>query len=497
MAVPQVVREVPRPKNTVVIPYGKDKAGFAVRSRTGCKYKDGKRYPVNGPIIGYIIGMQYVPKDPDEYIIPVSKCPIDLKQWANVVLCNNVASQLLDELCIVYNKNDALKIYVSAILRVSFPNIKDCELKEKYEESFLSEIFEGVALSKNTISDFWKNLGKAYSKINEFMELRVKAVEQGHHVIIDGTLKSNESEINSFSNYSRKAQLKGSRDISILYAYDLEAEEPICSKCYPGNMSDSVAYKDFISSYGMTKGIIVGDKAFSSSCAGDQIESNIDLHYVNPLKNNSRYIKEYNLTDYEGILDSREFLLYKKVKVKNENKWLYFYQDIKLAGKANESWMQKHRKNEVFDREAYFLSREKFGTILIESDLDLEPITIYKTYESRWEIELVMRFYKQACEFDETREHSDYSVIGSELCNFVASVITYRIKKAFDKQNLFKKYTYCGIIKKLQRIQKYRLKDKGWDFINLHPHEWHLLWGLGLVAKPEPKKRGPKPQQSV
>lgn len=108
-----------------------------------------------------------------------------------------------------------------------------------------------------------------------------------------------------------------------------------------------------------------------------------------------------------------------------------------------------------------------------------------------------MMFYKQTCEFDETRVHEDYSVIGSELCNFIASVITYRIKNLFDKQNLFKKYPYSKLIKKLQRIQKRRLKGKDWDFINLHPYEWHFLWELNLVAKPEPKKRGPKPKQDV
>ena len=171
MAVPQIVRDVPRPKNTVVIPYGKDKAGFAVRSRTGCEYKDGRRCPKNGPIVGYIINLEYVPKEPEEEIIPVSKCPVDLKYWANVVLCNHVASEILDNLCIVYNKNDALKVYISAILRVSFPGIKDYELKEKYEESFLTEMFKDVALSKNTISDFWGNLGKAYSKIHNLCTL--------------------------------------------------------------------------------------------------------------------------------------------------------------------------------------------------------------------------------------------------------------------------------------------------------------------------------------
>ena len=47
-----------------------------------------------------------------------------------------------------------------------------------------------------------------------------------------------------------------------------------------------------------------------------------DVSYI---KNNSKYIREYNLTDYDGILDTMEFLLYKKVKVNHENKWLYFY----------------------------------------------------------------------------------------------------------------------------------------------------------------------------
>ena len=56
-----------------------------------------------------------------EEIIPVSKCPLDLKYWANAVLCNHVASEILDNLCIVYNKNDALKVYISAILCISFP----------------------------------------------------------------------------------------------------------------------------------------------------------------------------------------------------------------------------------------------------------------------------------------------------------------------------------------------------------------------------------------
>ena len=67
--------------------------------------------------------------------------------------------------------------------------------------------------------------------------------------------------------------------------------------------------------------------------------------------------------------------------------------------------------------------REKqktFGTIVLECDLDLPPETAYKAYNSRWEIEIVMRFYKSACEFDETRVQDDHSIIGSEFCDFLS-----------------------------------------------------------------------------
>ena len=35
--------------------------------------------------------------------------------------------------------------------------------------------------------------------------------------------------------------------------------------------------------------------------------------------------------------------------------------------------------------------QKPFGTVVLECDLDLPPETIYKAYEDRWEIEIVMR----------------------------------------------------------------------------------------------------------
>jgi len=48
MVVPEEIRAVRRPKNTVVVPSG---SGYRVRQRSGCRYVEGRRVPIEG---GYI-----------------------------------------------------------------------------------------------------------------------------------------------------------------------------------------------------------------------------------------------------------------------------------------------------------------------------------------------------------------------------------------------------------------------------------------------------------
>ena len=168
MPIPQDILSVPRPKNTVVIAYGKDKSLYAVRQRIGCRNDNGRHLPVNGPTIGHIIDGVYVPIDkeaPDS----VSASSVDLKDWANVVLCDRLFSDIRKELSAVYSQTDVMKMYCISILRVCDPGVKNYELKEAYETSFLSELYPGVALSKNTVSTFLNDMGKSVSKIVRFM----------------------------------------------------------------------------------------------------------------------------------------------------------------------------------------------------------------------------------------------------------------------------------------------------------------------------------------
>lgn len=491
MPIPQDVLSVARPKNTVVIAYGKDKQFYAVRQRIGCRNDNGRHLPVNGPTIGHIIDGVYVPIDPEQKG-SVSASAVDLKDWANIVLCDRLFSFMKKELFSVYNETDAMKIYCIAILRVCHPGIRDFELKEAYDTGFLSELYPGIALSKNTVTDFLNNLGKAVSRIVRFMRNRTGAVSMDHHLLVDGTLKSDESSVNSLSDFSRKARTKGARDISVLYAFDLEEMEPVCSKCFPGNMLDATSYSAFISENGIKKGIIVADKGFPESAAHDQFEANPDLHHLNPVKRNSKLIERHNMLDFTGILPGYEGITFRKEKCTGTDKWLYSFRDSFRASKEEQDWLKRAKVGNAYKLEELREKQRSFGTIVLECDLDLPAEIAYKAYEKRWEIELVMRFYKSACKFDETRVHDDYSVIGSEFCDFLSSLLTFRLIKAFDQAKLLEGRTYRKVMSVLSRAKKVRFDENGWQLVRLNPSHEEILQELELLPKPEePEKKKP------
>ena len=496
MPVPAEILAVKRPRNTFVVAYGKNKDRYAVRKYAGCRYDHGRHIPVKGPTIGHIRDGKYIPTESDPSFAPPQTPQTDLKDWAGAVLCDRLFGDVLSDLRREYADDEALKIWCIAVLRVCNPGAADYELKDLYDASFLSELHPGVALSRNTVGGLHKEVGRTCSRIVRFMRRRAESIAPGSNVLLDGTLKSDESHVNSLSDFSRKARTKGSRDISVLYAFDLDRMEPVCSKCYPGNMLDLTAYGVFVRECGIKRGVIVADKGFPASAAAECRRENPDLHYLNPLKRNSTLAKAHGMLDFDGVLPDREGISFRKARVAGGRKWLYSFRDAERAHAEDAAYLARARKDGAYDHAAYRDACASFGTIVLECDLDLDPALVYKMYEDRWQIEIVMRYYKAACQFDETRVHSDYSVIGSEFCDFLASVLTFRLIKAFDKAKLLEKRTYSRLMSLLRRAKKIRIGDSGqWLRVRTNPSTDGILAALGLepAAQPPPKRRPGRP----
>jgi hypothetical protein len=263
-------------------------------------------------------------------------------------------------------------------------------------------------------------------------------------------------------------------------------------------MLDLTAYESFIRENGVTKGIIVADKGFPSSAAQDQFRENPDLHYLNPIKRNSTLIGTYAMLDYSGILPGDDGVTYRKEKCSDANKWLYSFRDARRAAKEEQDWLKRAKKKGTYDLETLREKQRVFGTVVLECDLDLAPETTYKAYEKRWEIEIAVRFYKSACEFDETRVHDDYSVIGSEFCDFLSTLLTFRLINAFDSIKLLEHMTYKMIMSSLKRAKKAKVSGGDWQLIKINPSLVETLQKLSILETPAsiPKKRG-RPKKST
>lgn len=385
MPVPADILAVPRPKNTVVYVYGKNKDRYGVKKRIGCVYRNGKNYPKNGPTVGHIIDHAFVPIEKPEQA-PISLSSIDLKRWGDVQLCFDLCSDLIMQLRNFYNSDDSDKLLAIAILRVCYPGITNCELKEAYDESMLTDLIPSCALSKNTVSKFINDLGKTCSRIRNFMQYRLQLVGMDHHLLVDGTLKTNNSTVNSLSEFSRKACLKISRDISVLYAFDLESREPVWSQCFPGNMLDLTAYDRFVKDNGIKQGVLVADKGFPEKSIEKLLEECPDLHYLNPLRRSSKLAIDHQMYDFEGVLDNcdgflerQEPIQYKKMKLQRKNKWLYSFRDRVRAAKEEKDWLLHHSGSD-YDPQEYAKKSSRFGTVVFESDVDFSAEEAWKIY---------------------------------------------------------------------------------------------------------------------
>lgn len=503
MPVPAEILAVERPKNTVVYVYGKNKDRYGVKARIGCKHKNGKNYPVNGPTVGHIIDGVYVPiPEQEDEPASISQSPADIKDWAGEELLLRLGQELLDELRQVYDRKDSEKIFCIAALRVLNPGIRDCELKEAYEQSFLSEHFPDCSLSKNTVSGFQEDLGRTYSRIVQFNRNRAASIKSSDSVLIDGTLKTNDSKVNSFSEWSRKAKLKGRRDLSVLYAFDLTQSKPVCSEVFPGNMLDLTSYSDFLITNDIQRGVVICDKGFPASSIEELLSERPDLKYLNPLRRSARIAMDHHMYNYESVLPGEDGIQYRKSKVEGKEKWLYSFRNPKEAAKEEQDWITRHYKDETYSDEEYQKARVKFGTIVFESNLDAEPEEVYRMYSTRWEIELVMRYYKSSLEFSETRVQSDEAVIGSEFIDFISVCLTFRLKNLYEKEGLLDNRTYRQILRILKHARKVRMDGTEWTLVKTNKNQIEILEKLGVLPSPEiqekpvKRKRG-RPRKSA
>ena len=497
MAVPEHIRRIERPKGTVV---GDEHNGiYPVREKLASKSwvdENGKRHrpSKNGRVIGHIINGTYVPLS--EKPETVSVCDVDIKDWGEYCLCDSLNRNLLGELRTVYAEGDAVKLYVMAMMRALRRGLTDRLMMRTYQESFISEVYPNLNLSKNQMCTFLRNVGRAYNKTVTFMRNRISSCGADDRLIIDGTIKQDHSTVNSLSAVSRKTCHTKHRDMSIMYCYGMRSREPLCCKAYPGNMVDLRAVSDFISENKITEGILIADKGFPIESVEDEIRKHEGLHFLLPMKRDQPEIKKHSMLAFDSCLpDARGISCKKTGALWNGHKvWLYSFRDPQIA-KDEEILYLKGKDPSQVDARDLASRRRMFGALAFISDMDLGCEEVDRIYDERWLIELMFRFERDVLEMDDTREHSDYPAIASEFVDYLAAIMSARIYKHLDSKKLLEKCTYGDAMHRLERFKMVRSADDGkWRMNKAALMDAEFASDVGILIKPtvphEIKKRG-------
>jgi hypothetical protein len=487
---------VERPVNTIIDDNGRDgPLRYAVRERSRTKYvPGGNPQPSNGRVIGHIIEHKFIPKAEG-----TAASGPEMLSYGSAALVRSVTRDIFSDLLDIYPAQDAFAIMSIATLRVIRPSITAGRMSTHYKRTFVCVDYPGAALSQNTICTFLQRLGQDGGKRKQFYQKRLAMVAEDHHIAIDGMLKQDTSSVNDLSAFSYKSRVKGCKEISVLYAYDIEMMEPICAEIFPGNSIDASSYPAFIRNNDIRKGIIVADKGFPPSKIENLLKERPELHFLTPIKRNDRRIADNSMLAFEevleGIIDTR--IVCKKCAIAG-GRFLYSFKDARRAAAEEAGYLANAEKRHNFDPADYAKKRETFGVIVFESDQDLPAKTIYLCYDDRWMLELVFARYKNDECFDKTNVQGDFSLIGSEFINFISTVATCRILRKARSVGLLAGMSYGDLMDDLSSA--WRMKDApeppssdDGHWVHTLNYIFDILESLSLsvpTPKPAPKKRG-------
>ena len=152
------------------------------------------------------------------------------------------------------------------------------------------------------------------------------------------------------------------------------------------------------------------------------------VHYILPLHRDELVITEYGMYDFDSHLKGTSVSC-KKAEIPGTGRWLYSFRDPEIAADEERLYLEHHEEGYV--PEEFALRKREFGTVVFQSDRDMDCAKVYSMYDYRWLIELMFRTYKVDFDLDDTRVHSDYSVVATNFVNFLSALLTSRLLRAF------------------------------------------------------------------
>ena len=537
MGVPKEIREVPRPVNTVVVDSGNDTdLRYAVRERAASgKYVPGRNpAPKNGRVIGHIIDFKYVPADAsdsgsaggsnkkqasaehgkaesrknDAAQDELSDSSDHFLMYGAPAFAHSQSGDIFDDLLEIYSIHDACSILVMAILRIIVPGITCAECAGYFRSAFLKVFYPGTPLSGSHISALIDGSCSDPCLRIRLAGKRVSRVPEDHHIAVGMTPVTGRGMPGDLPDYSCISQDPDAEDVYVMYAYDTETNEPVCTKIRTGNAPSTDDFEAFVLENGIKSGILLAGGDFSPDEIRGTFEGPSGLHYIRPVDRNDGIMEKYGIGSWDRPFGFRgDFVFYQKVQA-GGGKILYAFRSMgKAVAEENAFLKAAQRNGGEFDPDDFQRMREISGVSLFEADLDLKPDTVYRAVQYRWLPGLLFR----RCMIDFPRINrtswlDDGRLRGLGLIASVSALITVRMLNAAQNAGLLDRMSFGELMARLRLVRRMeehgssgKVPDAGdgrWSVPDKSSMEILARLGLaGGMEVPAPRKRGRPPKR--
>lgn len=388
------------------------------------------------------------------------KRPICCKEYGASDILQSIGKDIIGHLKVLFS-DQWQAIYVLAIQRLLYQApLKNMQFH--YEESYLSQTFPEMNLSKNRLTSLMNNIGNDRNKIISFLKMFIEGSE---HILFDITHVISQSAKMQVNQIGYNSQKVFDPQVNLFYMFSTDKKAPIYYRIVPGDISGIKALKLTVKEAALEKAIIIADKGFASEDNIQYLQHN-SLSYILPLRRNSRFMDVSRLSSrrYEKAFDGHFFFMKRAIFYcayeKEKQRCILFF-DSKLCLEEKNDYLHRiEEKYEKYSIEGFKKKELTFGTILITTNLKNTPQEIYEKLKTRMEIESLFDVFKNTLNADRTYMQSSQSLEAWLLINHIALLLYYKIYTLLKNQNLLKSLSPKDLLMKLSRIVKLQINDE-------------------------------------
>jgi hypothetical protein len=359
-----------------------------------------------------------------------------------------------------------------------------CPLKNipfRLAASYLPEELGLPAFNEKKASAVLNNIGGQREKMLQYMRSFIK---EGEYMLMDAT------DIFCSSKNIKLAKVGYSKDMqfeplfNLMYIFSSDCQMPVYYRLLPGNIRDVKALKNSLLESGIKKAVIVADKGFYSETNTEMLQKE-NLSFVMPIKRDNKMI-DYHTLDNNTFKKDSSFFEHEKRTIWHRffdlgnGLTLYLFLDEQLRVKEDADYLMRIKTvPEKYNIDKYHDKKNKFGTIAMLSNINDTPQTIYQTYKSRMDIEVLFDSMKNIMEADHTYMQNEQTLEGWMFVNHIVLQWYQSIYIKLKEKNLLKAISVNDVIQLLTDVKKIKI-DNNWYLNEFTSHTQKLMSKLDM-----------------